>query len=397
MFENVTPRPDDPIMAIMKQCKSDPRAHKIDLGVGVYKDDSGHTTILNSVKLAEKICNEEETTKSYVGTIGNQDFCKNILQFIFGEDNPIFEEGRVCSAQAAGGSGALRIGAELLKIASPEATVWSSTPTWANHIPLISSVGLEMKQYPYYNRVTLKVDFEEMLSHLSQEAKPGDIILLHGCCHNPTGADLTENQWDRLAVFLNENELYPFIDLAYFGLGKGMEEDTYGLRKVTQICPEVLLAASCSKNFALYRERTGFVAAICKDQEKTEMIKGLFGAIQRKLISMPPDHGAAIVNKIFTDQKLFNMWEIELSEMRNRIKSLRLKLSKAFNSLGAVNISNAIVNQNGMFSMLPLDAQQAESLRTDHAVYLMNSGRINIAGANTKNISRVAEAVLKVI
>ena len=397
MFENVTPRTDDPIMAIMNQCKSDPRPHKIDLGVGVYKDDNGHTTILNSVKLAEKICNQEETTKSYIGTIGNQDFCKNILQFIFEKDNPIFQEDRICSAQSAGGSGALRIGAELIKIASPEATVWTSTPTWANHIPLVSSVGLKMKQYPYYNKSTLQVDFEEMLSHLSKKAKPGDIILLHGCCHNPTGADLSDSQWDRLAIFLNENELYPFIDLAYFGLGKGMKEDTYGLRKVTQICPEVLLAASCSKNFALYRDRTGFVAAICKDQEKTQMIKVLFGAIQRKLISMPPDHGAAIVNKIFTDHKLFDVWEMELNEMRNRIKNLRLKLSEAFNSQGASNIANAIINQNGMFSMLPLNAQQAESLRSNHAIYLMNSGRINIAGANTKNINRVAEAVLKVI
>jgi aspartate aminotransferase len=254
-----------------------------------------------------------------------------------------------------------------------------------------------MKQYPYYNKSTLQVDFEEMLSHLSKKAKPGDIILLHGCCHNPTGADLSDSQWDRLAIFLNENELYPFIDLAYFGLGKGMKEDTYGLRKVTQICPEVLLAASCSKNFALYRDRTGFVAAICKDQEKTQMIKVLFGAIQRKLISMPPDHGAAIVNKIFTDHKLFDVWEMELNEMRNRIKNLRLKLSEAFNSQGASNIANAIINQNGMFSMLPLNAQQAESLRSNHAIYLMNSGRINIAGANTKNINRVAEAVLKVI
>jgi len=397
MFESVAPRPNDPIMVIMEQCKADTRPEKIDLGVGVYKDATGNTTILKSVKMAEEMWGREEITKSYVGTVGNQGFCQDMLELMLGKDNIALTEARVGAAQSAGGSGALRLGAELLKVAAPDATVWASTPTWANHIPLISDAGMKMDSYPYYNRETLGVDFEDMVEHLDKHAKRGDIILLHGCCHNPTGADLSPEEWDRLAPFMAERGLFPFIDLAYFGLGRGMAEDTYGLRKVVETCPEVLLAASCSKNFALYRERTGLIAAITKTADKAKIIKSQFGAIQRKLISMPPDHGAAIVTRILRDENLSSIWVQELDEMRERMLELRRLLSEALNVQGGEAMAAAIKNQNGMFSTLPLSPAQAERLRTEHAVYLMNSGRINIAGANVSNIPRLAEAILAVL
>jgi len=397
MFKSVAARPNDPIMVVMEQCKADTRPEKIDLGVGVYKDATGNTTILKSVKLAEEMWGREETTKTYVGTVGNQDYCKDMLELMLGAEHPALTEGRVGMAQTAGGSGALRLGAELLKVAAPNATVWASTPTWANHIPLISDAGMRMGSYPYYNRETLGVDFEDMLSYLDEHAKRGDIVLLHGCCHNPTGADLSPEEWDRLAPFMVERGLFPYIDLAYFGLGRGMEEDTYGLRRVIDTCPEVLLAASCSKNFALYRERTGLIAAITQTADNAAVIKSQFGAIQRKLISMPPDHGAAIVTRILRDENLRSLWVQELDEMRDRMRGLRQLMSEALNVQGGEAMSAAIKNQNGMFSMLPLSPAQAQRLRDDHAVYLMNSGRINIAGANAGNIPRLAEAILAVL
>jgi len=397
MFEALQSRPNDAIMELMQQCKADTRENKIDLGIGVYKDATGQTVIMKSVKLAEEMWGREETTKIYVGTTGNQDYCDDMLALMLGADHPAITEGRIGASQSAGGSGALRLGAELLKVVAPDATVWASTPTWANHVPLISSAGFKMDSYPYYNRESLGVDFDDMLAHLDKNAKHGDIVLLHGCCHNPTGADLSPEQWDHLAPFMAERGLFPFVDLAYFGLGRGMAEDTYGLRKMIEICPEVLLAASCSKNFALYRERTGLIAAITKNAEKAAAAKNQFGAIQRKIISMPPDHGAAIVTRILRDDKLRTLWEGELDEMRERMRGLRQLLSEALNVQGGEAMSRAVKDQNGMFSTLPLSAAQAERLRSEHAIYIMNSGRMNIAGANASNIPRLAEAILDVL
>ena len=395
MFEALTPQPADAIMALMQACKADTNPDKIDLGVGVYKDASGATTILKSVKAAEQLWWSEETTKSYVGTTGNAQFCSLMLGLMLGDDNPALP--RIAASQAAGGSGALRLGAELIKLASPDVTVWASTPTWANHIPLISSAGLKMDSYPYYNRDTLGVDFADMIAHLDAKAKAGDVVLLHGCCHNPTGADLSHEQWDKLADFILAKKLMPYVDLAYFGLGRGMDDDTYGLRKLIEICPEVMIAASCSKNFALYRERVGLIAVVCKDADMAAIAKSQFGSIQRKIISMPPDHGAALVVRILTDAKLRALWTEELGDMRERMRDLRRQLSQALNVQGGEAMSAAVVNQNGMFSTLPLSKEQAVKLREDYSIYLTNSGRINIAGTNQDNIPRLAEAILSVL
>ncbi len=397
MFESLEERPTDAIMALMALAKADTNPNKIDLGVGVYKSDDGATPIMRAVKQAEGLYLTEEATKSYVSTIGNADFRKTMLDLIFGADYPALREDRIASAQSTGGSGALRLGAELIKSSGKEPSVWVPTPTWANHEPLIGSAGLQIKSYPYYNRETLGVDFEDMLDHLRQNAKPGDAVVLHGCCHNPTGADLSPDQWDRTAEFLRDNQLVPFIDLAYFGLGHGLTEDTYGLRKVGETCPEVLLAASCSKNFALYKERVGLVAAITTSADQARVVQGQFGALQRRLTSMPPDHGAALVARILDDAALRDVWLEELTEMRGRIKDLRKDLSDALRVQGAEAMAAAIIDQNGMFSTLPLSVEQVHRLRSEHSVYMTNSGRINIAGANSTNIPALADAILKVL
>ncbi len=400
MFEYLVPRAPDAIIALMQQAKADPNPDKIDLGVGVYKDDSGETTIMKAVKLAEKQLWESETTKSYVGIRGYEGFRHGMLDMMLGgEDGKIDSAllNRTASSQAAGGSGALRLGAEIIKSAAPDATVWVSTPTWANHIPLISSAGLKMEKYPYYNRETLGVDFDDMIAHLEKKAKPGDVVVLHGCCHNPTGADLSPAQWDRVADFMLEKQLTPFVDLAYFGLGRGMAEDTYGLRKVVEICPEVVIAASCSKNFAMYKERVGLVAIVCQDDKTAEIARTQLGATQRKIISMPPDHGARLVSNILGDAKLRKIWVDELTDMRERMRDLRRQLSEALNVQGGETIAAAVKDQNGMFSTLPLSVAQAQKLRSDYSIYMTDSGRINIAGANSENIPRLADAILAVL
>ena len=400
MFESLSPRAPDGIIALMQQCKADMNPDKIDLGVGVYKDASGETSIMRAVKQAEKQLWETETTKSYVGIRGNDDFRHALLHLILGGEAGRIDEAllnRIASSQSAGGSGALRLGAEIIKSASPDATVWVSTPTWANHVPLISSAGLRMEKYPYYNRETLGVDFDDMLTHLAAHAKAGDVVLLHGCCHNPSGADLSAAQWDRLAEFLKDKGLTPYVDLAYFGLGRSLNEDSYGLRKVVEICPEVVIAASCSKNFALYKERVGLVAIVCQDEATAAIARSQLGAIQRKIISMPPDHGAKLVADILGNSELRAMWLEELTVMRERMRDLRHQLSDALNVQGGEVIAAAVKDQNGMFSTLPLSVDQARKLRSDYSIYMTDSGRINIAGVTEQTIPRFASAVLDVL
>lgn len=397
MFDRISAVPADAIMALMQQCKEDARPGKVDLGAGVYKDVAGTVPIMRAVKTAEGLIFDEEKSKTYVGTTGRVAFRDYMLDLVLGADHPVRHSGRIASSQAAGGSGALRIGAQLAYAASPKATVWVSTPTWANHVPLIGSTGLRLESYPYYNKETLGVDFTEMLAHLDANAKPGDLVLLHGCCHNPTGADLSAAQWDALVPFMNTRQLVPFIDLAYLGLGLGLDEDGYGLRLAVKNCPEVIFTVSASKNFGLYKERVGMLGVVCADTGHTAAVQSQLSAIQRTLISMPPDHGAQIVERILGNGDLKRMWVDELTEMRDRIQGLRQLLSEALDVQGGEHIARAVVNQSGMFSMLPVTKDQAECLRNEHAIYMTNSGRINIAGANVSNIPSVATALLDVL
>ncbi len=397
MFETLKPTPPDAIVGMIKLAAADHSPDKIDLGVGIYQDESGATPIMTAVKKAETAWMAEETTKKYIGIHGNPDFNRLFSELLFGENSQILSSGRLAMAQSAGGSGALRLGTELIKQANPDATIWVSTPTWANHTPLIGSTGITIKPYPYYNKDKQTIDFDDMCEVLRTDTKPGDAVLLHGCCHNPTGADLTKAQWNVIADLLLEQNLLPFIDLAYMGLGDGLDADAYGLRLLADKCPELVLAASCSKNFGLYRERTGLVAAIAKTPEHAALANGQIGLFMRRMISMPPDHGAALVAKVLGDPDLKAEWLTELETMRLRMIGLRASLSKALRVQGAEQMADAISAQKGMFSLLPVTPDQAEKLRSEHSVYLLNSGRINIGGARDGNIDRLADCILAVL
>lgn len=397
MFETLTKTAPDAIVAMIKIAAADTSPKKIDLGVGIYQDEVGATPVMRAVKTAERLWLEEEDSKKYIGIHGNPEFNRLFSELTFGEGADILSSGRLAVAQAAGGSGALRIGAELIKLANPSTTVWVSTPTWANHTPLIGSTGLPVKPYPYYNKQTQTIDFDEMCATLRNDAKPGDVVVLHGCCHNPTGADLTQEQWRVIADLLLEKSLLPFVDLAYTGLGDGLNEDTYGLRHLVDKCPELVLATSCSKNFGLYRERTGMVAAIAKSPEEADLCRSQIGLIMRRMISMPPNHGAALVTKVLSTPDLKADWLTELETMRLRMSGLRQSLAKALSVQGAEQMATAIASQKGMFSLLPVSPEQAEKLRSEHSVYLLNSGRINIAGARGEMIDGLADAILAVL
>ena len=397
MFETLSKTAPDAIVEMIKIAGADTNPKKIDLGVGIYQDKGGATPVMRAIKKAERLWFEEEDSKKYIGIHGNAAFNQLFAELNFGAGNDLLTSGRVAMAQAAGGSGALRIGTELIKLANPGATVWVSTPTWANHTPLIGSAGLPVKPYPYYNNETQTIDFEDMCNTLRNDTKPGDAIVLHGCCHNPTGADLSPDQWQVIADLVLEKSLLPFVDLAYTGLGDGIEEDTFGLRLLASKCPELVVATSCSKNFGLYRERTGLVAAIAKTPEHADLCRAQIGLIMRRMISMPPNHGAALVAKVLSTPELKADWMEELTTMRLRMSGLRQSLSKALMVQGAEQMARAIASQKGMFSLLPVTPEQAQKLRSEHSVYLLNSGRINIAGAREEAVEQLANSILAVL
>ncbi len=394
MFDTLSPLPIDPILGISKMAAADKSPRKIDLGVGIYKDDHGATPIMRAVKSAETFCLQEEETKKYVGVNGNAQFNDLMLDMLLGD---MAGKELFATTQGAGGSGALRLGAEIIKAANAQAVVWAPTPTWGNHTPLMSSAGLTIKQYPYYSKQTLNVDFDAMRDFLRATPKRGDIVLLHGCCHNPTGADLSNEQWDIIADLLTEQGLIGFVDLAYFGLGLGLDKDMYGLRKLAATQDEMLIAASCSKNFGLYRERTGLIAVKTKSAENAILTKQHIGKIMRRMISMPPNHGAAIVARILSDQSLTADWKSELEDMRLRMSGLRKDLAAALSVQGAETMAEALARQSGMFSMLPISPEQAGTLRSEHSVYLLDSGRINIAGVSAARIDDLANSILAVL
>ncbi|MBL4870703.1 MAG: aspartate/tyrosine/aromatic aminotransferase [Robiginitomaculum sp.] len=397
MFETLSLTAPDAIISLIKLAAADTNPDKIDLGVGIYQNEMGATPVMTSVKKAEKLWAAEETSKKYIGIHGNPQFNQLFAELMFGKNSAAMTSGRLAMAQSAGGSGALRLGGELIKLANSKARIWVSTPTWANHQPLLGSTGLEIKPYPYYNKETQDIEFDAMCTTLRADAVAGDVVLLHGCCHNPTGADLNKEQWGVVAEILPEKNLVPFVDLAYAGLGDGLEEDAYGLRLLADKCPELILAASCSKNFGLYRERTGLVCALAKTPKDAELCHGQIGLTMRKMISMPPDHGAALVAKILNTPELRLEWMTELEDMRQRMSGLRTTLADALSVQGAQQMARALAAQKGMFSLLPISPEQVLKLRSEHSVYLLNSGRINIAGARDETIDRLSNCILAVL
>jgi len=397
MFESLRAVPADPILHLSVLYKQDTNPNKVDLGVGVYKDETGHTAIMEAVSRAEERLLTLEDTKAYVGMAGSKRYCELMAQVTLGVDSEIISNQRFAMAQTPGGSGALRVVAELMNVVKPGATVWVGNPTWANHIPVMKSAGLEVKQYPYYDANTKSVDFDAMIASLKADTQAGDIVLLHGCCHNPSGADLNLEQWQVTADVLKAQGVMPFVDIAYQGLGDGMEEDAQGLRIMAATVPEMIIASSCSKNFGLYRERTGTAIIITKDEDQAYIAQSQLNSVIRANYSMPPSHGAMVVEVILADPKLKQMWRDELKTMRKRIADLRGQLVDAIKAEGVEQDFSFIQRQKGMFSFLGVNPQQVDKLVNEHSVYLVGSSRINIAGLNQHNIAYVAKAIAAVL
>jgi aspartate/tyrosine/aromatic aminotransferase len=396
MFESLKPVAIDPILGLMMAFKADERAEKIDLGVGVYQDDRGRTPVMASVKEAESRLMAVENTKAYQGMAGDPDYNQRMLDLLFGYDHSILGSGRIKSIQAPGGSGALRVGAEVIRRARPDAMLWVGVPTWPNHIPLLGSAGFNIREYPYYDIESRQVNVEAMMETLRQ-VPAGDMVLLHGCCHNPTGADLTPEQWDAIADLALERGFVPFIDTAYQGLGDGLDQDAYGMRMMAERLPELVIASSCSKNFGLYRERTGSITFIAETSERADVVVTQAMSTARSLYSMPPAHGALLVSMVLGDEALRNQWQMELEEVRQRIVSMRQLLCGSLKDNAAGVDFSHIEKQKGMFSFLGITTPQLERLRNEFGIYIVSSTRINLAGVNSNNIGYLTDALQSVL
>jgi aspartate aminotransferase len=396
MFERLDRLPDDPILGLMAAFRADDYAKKVDLGVGVYRNDKGETPVLDAVRRAERSVLERQQTKTYVAPAGNAAFNKAVEQLVLGAGHPTLGANRVRTIQAPGGCGALRVGAELVLGADPSTVVHVSTPTWANHIPLLSGCGLKLERYPYFDAVTGTVNFQAMLGAIDL-LPAGAVVLLHASCHNPTGADLSVPQWQELLGVFKRRKLLPFIDIAYQGLGTGIDEDAFGPRLFAAELPEVLIAMSCSKNFGLYRERTGALIVVSENGKSADAGLSQLVRIARRIYSMPPDHGAAIVAEILGNEALTGLWVNELSTMRERIAGLRRDAVRLLTAAYPQKDFGYIAAQKGMFSYLGVTTEQVKELRVRHHVYMTDDSRINLAGLRADNIQYFAEAVAGVL
>lgn len=396
MFERLERMPDDPILGLMAAFRADADSRKVDLGVGVYRNDKGETPVLEAVRKAEEAVLARQTSKTYVAPAGNAGFNQAMEKLTFGEGHPTLKAGRIRTIQAPGGCGALRVGAELIRLAWPDAMIHVSTPSWANHVPLLTGSGIKLERYPYYDPATGGVNFGAMMETVEKLPK-GSILLLHASCHNPTGADLSEAQWRDVLGVVQRRGLIPYIDMAYQGLGTGVAEDAFGPRLFAAELPEVLVAVSCSKNFGLYRERTGALHVISQTTTSADAILTHLVQIARKIYSMPPDHGAAIVHEILTNDALRVSWAEELGGMRSRISGLRRQAVENLARACPQRDFSFIARQHGMFSFLGVDKDQVRELREKHHIYMTDDSRINIAGLKSDNIAYFAEAVAKVV
>ena len=395
MFDSLPLLPPDSILGLAAACREDPNPQKVDLTVGIYMDEQGVCPVFEAVKKAQYSLVGSETTKAYIPPAGVEAFNLGMQRLVLGSDNPALAHGRVGSVQTPGGCGALRIGAELIYAASPGAKVWVSDPTWPVHIPLLGSVGLQFATYRYYDAATHGVDFEAMVEDLKR-AQAGDVVLLHGCCHNPCGADLSLEQWGVIADMALQQGLVPFVDTAYLGLGDGLEEDAAGLRLLVERLPEVIIAASCSKNMGLYRERTGLLIFICRERGHVAALVSQALVAARRVYSMPPGHGAIIAGQLLSDESLNALWKNELVLMCERIIGLRTALVEKLTAASGADF-DFIQREKGMFSFLGLSPEQTRRLREEYSVYMLDSSRINVAGVNAGNIDYLAEAVAKVL
>tara|TARA_R110002110_G_scaffold415561_2_gene650967 strand:- start:202460 stop:203647 length:1188 start_codon:yes stop_codon:yes gene_type:complete len=395
MLDALEPLPADTILGVAAACRADTRLHKVDLSVGVYMDEQGQCPVFEAVRQAQQALVAQEATKAYMPPAGDPLFNRGMQQLVLGSNSPALAAGRVSSVQTPGGCGALRIGAEVINVAVPRARVWVSDPTWPVHLPLLGSVGLRFETYRYYDPAGPDVNFGAMMEDL-QAAESGDVVLLHGCCHNPCGADLSIDQWAQIADMAERQGFTPFIDIAYQGLGDSLDEDAAGLRLLVERLPEVIIAASCSKNMGLYRERTGAVLFVCANAADAGTLETQALGAARRIYSMPPAHGALLAGRILENEALGGLWRAELSEMCDRINTLRSGLADQLTAVSGRDFS-FIQREKGMFSFLGLSAAQTQRLREEHAVYMLDSSRINVAGVNAANLDYLASSVAAVL
>ena len=393
MFERLPAAAPDKIIELMGMFRADAREDKIDLGVGVYKNAEGKTPVMRAIKAAEARLLEAQDSKSYVGLMGDGEFCDAMREMVLGDAVPA---DRVAVAQTPGGTGAVRQLYKIIQQANPDITLWMSDPTWPNHPAIAKAEGLSFKTYPYLHPERLDVDFDAMMSAIGG-AKSGDAILLHGCCHNPTGANLSLDQWNTLSAALIERGLLPFIDFAYQGFGDGLDADAMGVRHMAGEVPEMVIAASCSKNFGVYRDRVGAMLAITNSDEAGGLMKGAMASINRLAYSFPPDHGAKAVQIVLADPKLRAEWKTELEDMRKGMLELREALAAELRRTTNSDRFDFVADHRGMFSRLGLTPEQVATLREKHGIYMVGDSRINVAGLRSDLIGKLASAIAEVI
>ncbi|WP_346352124.1 amino acid aminotransferase [Oceanimonas sp. AH20CE76] len=396
MFEKVTAAPADPILGLTDAFRKDARTDKINLGVGIYKDEAGQTPVLRCVKKAEARLVQEQTTKNYLSIEGIEAYGQVVQKLLFGDGAAIIADKRARTAQAPGGTGALRIAGEFIARQLDTNTIWISNPTWANHRAVFTAAGLEVKEYGYYNADTKDLDFDAMLASL-EDAKAGDVVLFHGCCHNPTGIDPTQAQWQQLAKLAADKGWLPMFDFAYQGFAQGTEEDAYGLREFAKHNAELLIASSFSKNFGLYNERVGAFTLVATDENTANTSFSQVKSIIRANYSNPPSHGANVVAMVANDPELYADWQAELKEMRDRIQEMRTLFVEKLAARGVNQDFSFIARQNGMFSFSGLSKEQVARLKDEFGIYIVGSGRISVAGITKANIDALCDGIAAVL
>ena len=385
--------PADAILGLIVEHRNDPRPEKIDLGVGVYRDADGQTPVPGTVKLAEKRLLETQTSKSYIGTAGDPVFNASMQALTF---DGVVPDDRLVTIQTPGGSGSLRVAAGIILRARENPTIWVSTPTWANHVPLLGGAGLTLKEYPYYDKHRHVIHVDAMLETLRAVPK-GDLVLFHACCHNPSGLDPSAEQWRAITDVLLERELVPFIDMAYQGFAKNLDDDAFAIRHMASNLPEMIVTSSCSKNFGLYRDRVGTLSVLAESASSVPILASQLSHYVRTLYSMPPDHGAAIVSIILNDDDLRAQWIAEVKEMRDRMHNMRVLLSDALKAKAPDHDFSHLMRANGMFCFLGVTAEQVGRLKKDYGIYMVDSGRINVAGITAENVDHLAGSVAAVL
>jgi len=393
LFETLQAMPADAILGLIAEHRNDSRPEKIDLGVGVYRNAAGETPVLDTVKKAERHLVETQSTKSYIGTAGEPTFNAAMQAMTFAS---AVADDRLVTIQTPGGSGALRVAAGMLLRAKDAVTVWVSEPTWANHVPLLGGAGLELKSYPYYDTQRHAIEIDAMLDTL-RNAPKGDVVLLHSCCHNPSGLDPREDEWQAIIDVIVERELLPFVDMAYQGFARSVNDDNYVIRELAPRVPEMIVVNSCSKNFGLYRDRVGSLSHLCADTATRDVVSSQVNNYVRTLYSLPPDHGAAVVSMILNDSGLCAEWIDELEEMRNRLQGMRVLLNDALLEKMPEDDFSHLVRANGMFCFLGITPEQVERLKKDYGIYMVDSSRINMAGITEDNVGYLSDSIATVL